>query len=141
MPKKKSNLLTAVFWVCAGTGCVASGSEKIYEKMKELCQEMPGVSVEFQKDVPHLGAIKTGCQGICELGPLVRIEPLHYQYVKVTEKDCMEIFQRTVLNHEPVEHLFYKKGGEVLRFTGRNSIYCQANRIVLTRGYKFTYDG
>ena len=50
--------------VCAGTGCVASGSEKIYEKMKELCQEMPGVSVEFQKDVPHLGAVKTGCQGI-----------------------------------------------------------------------------
>ena len=50
--------------------------------MKELCQEIPGVSVEFQKDVPHLGAVKTGCQGICELGPLVRIEPLHYQYVK-----------------------------------------------------------
>lgn len=81
--------------------------------MKELCQEMPGVSVEFQKDVPHLGAIKTGCQGICELGPLVRIEPLHYQYVKVTEEDCMEIFQRTVLNHEPVEHLFYKKAASL----------------------------
>ena len=49
--------------VCAGTGCVASGSDKIYNKMVELCQDLPGVSVEFQKDVPHIGAVKTGCQG------------------------------------------------------------------------------
>ena len=107
LAQKEINSFDCRILVCAGTGCVASGSEKIYEKMKELCQEMPGVSVEFQKDVPHLGTVKTGCQGICELGPLVRIEPLHYQYVKVTEEDCLEIFQRTVLNHEPVEHLFY----------------------------------
>ena len=53
--------------VCAGTGCVASGSEKIYEKMKELCQDLPGVSVEFPKDVPHIGTVKTGGQVICEL--------------------------------------------------------------------------
>ena len=98
--------------VCAGTGCVASGSEKIYNKMLELCQDLEGVSVEFQKDVPHIGAVKTGCQGICELGPLVRIEPCHYQYVKVQEEDCQEIFQRTVLKQEPVERLFYKKNGE-----------------------------
>ena len=123
--------------VCAGTGCVASGSEKIYEKMKELCQEMPGVSVEFQKDVPHLGAIKTGCQGICELGPLVRIEPLHYQYVKVTEEDCMEIFQRTVLNHEPVEHLFYKKGGESYASPDEIPFIAKQTRIVLENCGKF----
>ena len=98
--------------VCAGTGCIASGSEKIYQKMVELCQDLEGVSVEFQKDVPHIGTVKTGCQGICELGPLVRIEPYHYQYVKVQEDDCAEIFQRTVLNEEPVERLFYKKGGK-----------------------------
>ena len=67
--------------VCAGTGCVASGSQKIYDRMKELCENVEGVSVEFQKEVPHLGTVKTGCQGICELGPLVWIEPAHYQYV------------------------------------------------------------
>ena len=63
--------------VCAGTGCIATGSQKIYEQFLELCRDMEGVSVEFQKDVPHLGVVKTGCQGICELGPLVRIEPAH----------------------------------------------------------------
>lgn len=96
--------------ICAGTGCVATGSQKIYEKMQELCKDMPGVSVEFDGHVPHIGVVKTGCQGICELGPLMRIEPLHYQYVKVQMDDCEEIFKRTVLNKEPVERLFYKKG-------------------------------
>ena len=84
--------------ICAGTGCVATGSQKIYEKMQELCKDMPGVSVEFDGHVPHIGVVKTGCQGICELGPLMRIEPLHYQYVKVQMDDCEEIFKRTVLN-------------------------------------------
>ena len=83
--------------VCAGTGCIATGSQKIYEQFLELCRDMEGVSVEFQKDVPHLGVVKTGCQGICELGPLVRIEPAHFQYVKVQPEDCREIFEKSVL--------------------------------------------
>ena len=95
--------------ICAGTGCVATGSQKIYEKMAELCKNLPGVSVEFSGHVPHIGVVKTGCQGICELGPLMRIEPMHLQYVKVQLEDCEEIFRRTVLNKEPVERLFYKK--------------------------------
>ena len=91
--------------VCAGTGCIATGSQKIYEQFLELCRDMEGVSVEFQKDVPHLGVVKTGCQGICELGPLVRIEPAHFQYVKVQPEDCREIFEKSVLAGEPVERL------------------------------------
>ena len=123
--------------VCAGTGCVASGSEKIYQKMLELCKDLEGVTVEFQKDVPHIGAIKTGCQGICELGPLVRIEPLHYQYVKVQEEDCTEIFQRTVLNKEPVERLFYKKNGESFASPDEIPFIAKQTRIVLENCGKF----
>ena len=123
--------------VCAGTGCVASGSEKIYNKMLELCQDLEGVSVEFQKDVPHIGAVKTGCQGICELGPLVRIEPCHYQYVKVQEEDCQEIFQRTVLNQEPVERLFYKKNGESYATPDEIPFIAKQTRIVLENCGKF----
>ena len=33
--------------VCSGTGCVASGSEKIYEKFQELAKDIPGVSLVF----------------------------------------------------------------------------------------------
>ena len=50
--------------------------------------------------------VKTGCQGLCELGPLVRIEPYDYQYVHVQLEDCKEIVDRTVLQGQPVERLF-----------------------------------
>lgn len=98
--------------VCSGTGCIASGSQKIYDEMVKLCADIEGVTVEMQKDVPHVGVIKTGCQGLCELGPLMRIEPYDYQYVHVQEEDCKEIVERTVLGGQPVERLFYTHEGE-----------------------------
>ena len=83
--------------VCSGTGCMASGAQKIYDEMSKLCSDLDGVQVEMQKDIPHLGVVNTGCQGLCELGPLVRIEPYDYQYVHVQLEDCKEIVDRTVL--------------------------------------------
>ena len=53
--------------VCSGTGCVATGSEKIYAKMLEIAKDSPDVVLEFaphDKDA-HVGVKKTGCQGIC----------------------------------------------------------------------------
>ena len=47
--------------------------------MSMLCKDLEGVKIEMQKDLPHLGVVKTGCQGLCELGPLMRIEPSNYQ--------------------------------------------------------------
>ena len=83
--------------VCSGTGCIASGAQKIYEEMEILCRDIDGVTVEMQKDVPHIGVIKTGCQGLCELGPLMRIEPYNYQYVHVQPEDCKEIVEKNRL--------------------------------------------
>lgn len=93
--------------VCSGTGCMASGAQKIYDQMKLLCEGLDGVQIEMQKDIPHLGVVKTGCQGLCELGPLMRIEPYNYQYVKVQPEDCREIVEKTVMEGLPVERLFY----------------------------------
>ena len=94
--------------VCAGTGCIASGSQAIADTMRELCKDLPNVTVECSGHVPHIGVAQTGCQGLCELGPLVRIEPWHYQYVKVKPEDCAEIVEQTVLQGKPVERLFYR---------------------------------
>lgn len=94
--------------VCSGTGCIASGAQKIYDEMAKLCENLDWVSVEMQKDVPHVGVVKTGCQGLCELGPLMKIEPYDYQYVHVQVEDCKEIVERTVMEGEPVSRLFYR---------------------------------
>ncbi|MGI6070834.1 MAG: NADH-ubiquinone oxidoreductase-F iron-sulfur binding region domain-containing protein [Blautia sp.] len=118
--------------ICCGTGCMASGAQKIYDEMMTLCGDMEGVQIEMQKDIPHLGVIKTGCQGLCELGPLMRIEPYDYQYVKVQIEDCREIVDRTVLRGQPVERLFYQtKEGEPCQHPNDIPFIGRQTRIVL----------
>ena len=101
--------------VCSGTGCIATGSEKIYEKFLQVCKDAPGVVLEFapHDQGEHVGVKKTGCQGICELGPLVRIQKGDkvIQYTKVKEDDCEEIFERSVKGDEVIESLLYKQKG------------------------------
>ena len=94
--------------VCAGTGCVAGGSLVIYDRLKELMEQrnIP-CSVELEKEVHHptVGIKKSGCHGFCEIGPLIRIEPQGWLYVKVQEEDCQEIIEQTVLNGVDIERL------------------------------------
>lgn len=128
--QEEINSYTCRILVCSGTGCVASGSQKIYDEMCRLCEGIDGVEVSMQKDVPHIGTIKTGCQGLCELGPLVRIEP-QLQYVHVQVEDCKEIVEKTVLKGEPVDRLFYKHDEEVCRQPEDIPFLNQQTRIVL----------
>jgi len=82
--------------ICAGTGCLAGGSEKIYNKLVSLAEnhgQTVNVSVEFGEGIAHnsdgscpvngdcAGIKKSGCHGFCEMGPLVRIEPLGILYI------------------------------------------------------------
>ena len=96
--------------VCSETGCVASGSLKVYDKIVELCKEKGlDVQVNLEKHIDHegIGVKKSGCHGFCELGPLLKIEPMGYLYTKVKESDCEEIVEKTLMKGEPVERLFY----------------------------------
>ena len=77
--------------ICAGTGCVAGGSLEIYAKMKDII-EGKGLkcALVLEKD-PHgdsIGLKKSGCHGFCEMGPLLRIEPMGWLYIKVSLDDC-----------------------------------------------------
>ena len=122
---------TCMILVCAGTGCVATGSLDVYSQLRELCKEDEGIRVELEKDVPHIGIVKSGCQGFCELGPLVRIEPQHCQYVKVQPEDCEEIVEKTVKQGIPVERLFYKKEGISYGAVDEIPYFARQTRIVL----------
>lgn len=79
--------------VCAGTGCVAGGSLNIYRRFKEIIKEK-GLEVTLElKEEPHdntIGLKKSGCHGFCEMGPLIRIEPEGWLYIKVSIDDCEE---------------------------------------------------
>lgn len=89
--------------ICGGTGCVAGGAFEIYDRLKELIAEKDLlVDIELEKE-EGIGIKKSGCHGFCEAGPLIRIEPEEYLYLKVTVDDCYEIVDRTLINNEPIK--------------------------------------
>jgi len=124
--------------VCSGTGCIATGSAKIYEEFQGLVKETPGVTLEFaphdsHDGEKHVGVKKTGCQGFCELGPLVRIQKGDeiIQYVKVQPQDCKEIFDMTVLGNEVIDRLLYTKGENKYQHPEDIPFMAKQTRIVL----------
>ena len=138
---KELNSYDCRILVCSGTGCVATGSQKIYEKFMEIAKDAPGVTIEFgphDKDA-HVGVKKTGCQGVCELGPLVRIQKGDdvIQYTKVQIEDCQEIFEKSVQGNETIERLLYQKGGKVSRGPEDIPFIAKQTRIVLKNCGKF----
>ncbi len=120
--------------ICAGTGCVAGGSLKIYARLKELIEEKNiHVSVELEKE-PHGDSValkKSGCHGFCEMGPLLRVEPQGWLYTKVKIEDCEEIVEKTVLAGEYIDRLGYTKGGRLYKRQNDIPFYEKQNRIVL----------
>lgn len=117
--------------ICAGTGCLAGGSERIYERLKELAEGVPDVEIEFGPEIAHIGVKQSGCHGFCEMGPLVRIEPYNYLYIKVKEEDCEEIFRETILHDRPVERLLYELNGVKYREQEQIPFYAKQTRQVL----------
>ena len=123
--------------VCSGTGCIATGSDKIHKLLEELIADDPEIDLVFaphdDHDRPNIGVKKTGCQGFCELGPLVRIQKgdKMVQYVKVQPEDCKEIYEKTILGGDVIERLLYLKGEQ--KYVGPEEIpfIAKQTRIVL----------
>ncbi|MBZ4647612.1 MAG: NADH:ubiquinone oxidoreductase, NADH-binding (51 kD) subunit, partial [Clostridia bacterium] len=72
-----------------------------------------------------------GCHGFCEMGPLVRIEPYGYLYLKVTLEDCEEIIEKTLIKGEPVERLMYRWEGRTYAAQEEIPFYKKQTRLVL----------
>lgn len=107
----KINSIEKRILVCAGAGCVANGSLKIFDRFKQLLNERPelAVDLELQKEHSHQGvdAHISGCHGFCQMGPLVRIEPRGTLYCKVQLDDVVEIFEEHIINNRLVTRLLY----------------------------------
>lgn len=110
--------------VCCGTGCLANGSAKIAEEFK---RQLEGSDVQVECSVKE-----TGCNGLCEKGPLVRIEPENIAYYKVKPEDVSEIIEKTIKNGETVDRLLHKNedGTRVLSLN-ENPFYTKQVKIAL----------
>jgi NADH-quinone oxidoreductase subunit F len=97
--------------VCAGTGCVANGSLKVFAALKnELEGHNVQVVLELGRDVCGGDVLlsHSGCQGFCQAGPLVTVEPDGYLYVHVKPEDVKDIVEQTLVGNRPVTRLLYK---------------------------------
>ncbi len=118
--------------VCGGTGCVASGSIDIFNELTRLVKENDVLcDVDLFKEDEGISVKKSGCHGFCEAGPLVRIEPYNYLYLKVKLEDCEDIFKHTILKGEPVERLMYKDGDKVYKTQEEIPFYKKQTRLIL----------
>ncbi len=112
--------------VCCGTGCLANNSYEVYEEFKRKLQNHPNITIE-----PSIKA--TGCNGLCEKGPVVKILPDKISYFKVSVEDVEQIIEKTILNKEIIDRLLYFDTNSKKRIVYHNeaSFYKHQHKIAL----------
>ena len=120
--------------ICGGSGCVAGGSLKVYDRMKQLMEERGlrvDVVLQHESHDESVGLKHSGCHGFCQMGPLMRIEPMGLLYIKVTVDDCEEIVEKTILGDEVIDRLVYHEDGESYVRQEDIPFYKQQTRVAL----------
>jgi NADH:ubiquinone oxidoreductase subunit F (NADH-binding)/CBS domain-containing protein/(2Fe-2S) ferredoxin/Pyruvate/2-oxoacid:ferredoxin oxidoreductase delta subunit len=84
--------------VCCGTACMASGAKKVIE----------GIEKESSERGREIEIVKTGCQGLCQKGPVMRIEPNGYFYQRVKSSDTHDLVVNTFSAGVPFRKLLYR---------------------------------
>ncbi len=93
--------------ICGGTGCTSSGSATLIEEFESRLAEN-GLSEEVK-------IVKTGCFGLCALGPVVIVYPDGTFYSRVQKEDVAEIVSEHLLKGRTVERLVYSDVDESVK--------------------------
>ena len=111
--------------VCGGTGCTSSGSQRIIDRLeREIAAN--GLSEE-------VGVVKTGCFGLCALGPIMIVYPEGSFYSMVQEDDIPEIVSEHLLKGRVVTRLLYDettKADKIIPLNETN-FYKKQHRVAL----------
>ncbi|MBE6551882.1 MAG: NADH-quinone oxidoreductase subunit NuoF [Ruminococcaceae bacterium] len=114
--------------ICSGSGCTSSGSVAIAKALTEELKKQ-GLAEEVE-------VVKTGCFGLCALGPIMIIYPEGTFYSMVTEADVPEIVSEHLLKGRIVERLVHdekKLDGTTEKVTNLNEtqFYRKQMRLAL----------
>ena len=85
--------------ICAGTGCLALGCDKVITAFRE---EVKKQGLEGKVDIRE-----TGCPGFCENGTVATIYPEGIFYIKVAPEDATEIISQTIIEKKVIDRLLY----------------------------------
>ena len=117
----RSNVL-----VCGGTGCTSSNSEQIIEKLQE--------EIKVQGLEKEVNVIRTGCFGLCALGPIMVVYPEGAFYSRVTVEDVPEIVSEHLLKGRIVKRLLYQEtvvDDNTTKSLNETTFYAKQMRIAL----------
>jgi NADH:ubiquinone oxidoreductase subunit F (NADH-binding)/CBS domain-containing protein/(2Fe-2S) ferredoxin len=84
--------------VCCGTACTATGAHKVIDSFEKEAANS-GVEIEI---------VKTGCQGICQKGPVLKVEPMDIFYQRTKPKDISSIMSYSMLGNMPYRQGLYR---------------------------------
>jgi NADH:ubiquinone oxidoreductase subunit F (NADH-binding)/(2Fe-2S) ferredoxin len=96
MEKFRANLM-----LCAGTGCVASGTMKVKDALQAELKKK-GLDEEIK-------IVLTGCNGYCAEGPVMSVYPDEVFYQKLTVEEIPKLVEEHFLKGRPYEKLMFKE--------------------------------
>ncbi|HYQ48233.1 MAG TPA: NuoF family protein, partial [Thermodesulfovibrionales bacterium] len=96
MEKVRSHLM-----LCAGTGCVASGTTKVKAALEEELAKK-GLSEEIR-------IVLTGCNGYCAEGPVMAVYPEEVFYQKLTVEEVPKLVEEHFLKGRPYQKLMFRE--------------------------------
>ena len=111
--------------ICAGTGCIASGTLDVNETLeKELAKHNLQDKVRI---------ILSGCHGFCEKGPIFIVYPEDVFYCGITAEDIPEVVEEHLVKGNTVERLLYEDPASGDSITSHLEIpfYKHQKRVVL----------
>ena len=111
--------------VCGGTGCTSSNSLKIIAKLEE--------EIAAQGLTEEIKVVKTGCFGLCALGPIMIVYPEGCFYSRVTVEDVPEIVSEHLLKGRVVTRLLYDEtvGKDEIKSLNETDFYKKQVRVAL----------
>ncbi|MBR1832686.1 MAG: NAD(P)H-dependent oxidoreductase subunit E, partial [Ruminiclostridium sp.] len=87
--------------ICGGTGCTSSGSMKIADKLEEEIKKK-GID-------DHVKVVRTGCFGLCALGPIMIVYPEGTFYSMMSADHIEKIVEEHLVNDRIVEEYVYEE--------------------------------
>ncbi len=100
--------------MCAGTGCVASGTPKVKTALEEELKKR-GLANEIK-------LVLTGCNGFCAEGPVMLVYPEEIFYQKLTVEEIPKLVEEHFLKGRPYEKLMFKEPEKRLAIPLMNDI-------------------
>ncbi|HOW88399.1 MAG TPA: NAD(P)H-dependent oxidoreductase subunit E, partial [Candidatus Omnitrophota bacterium] len=123
LDEKKKSASKKKILLCAGAGCIASGSLQLKKALTE----------KIKDEKLDIEVIETGCLGPCAQGPVIVVEPDRVFYENLKPADASDIVNEHLRKGKPVERLMPRdiKSGQSVPKQDQMDFFQKQTKIVL----------